>query len=416
MKGPAQYILFVFAIFAVTVILVMWSRQDGLAAMEELKTIYSADVTIVEERESVDGQRIEEEFIVGCNSEKLIDLEAFSKVLNRAGNPTVLDLTGCPNLTSFRGVDGLSSLKSIIAIDCPKLISADGVTGLPNLSELVLLDSQRFFDASAVRELPALRTIDMSGCLSLKELDVSRLPALQDLYVSRCRELAAIDLTPCPNLQQFYADGCAALAEIGGLGRLEKLTDLDVSNCDLLSHLNGLPKLKNLVVLNIRNVQLRDFQEVATLSSLRILRLGGQENLETLEPFAALTGLREIHLEACPNFHSLKGLPASVSQYAGFTFCPKLKSLSGLSAAKNLEQLDVSGCDTLSDLAGLEKMANLVQLSLTKCRQVTDINRVRPLKKLVIVLLGGSGVVPASIKELKQEMKNTSFDFLLAEQ
>ena len=61
-------------------------------------------------------------------------------------------------------------------------------------------------------------------------------------------------------------------------------------------------------------------------------------------------------------------------------------------------------------------MEELVQLSLTKCRQVTDIDRVRPLKKLVIVLLGGSGVLPASIEELKREMKKTAFDFLLAEQ
>ena len=405
MRGPARYILFVFAIIAVAVIFSMWKKQDRTAAEKILKDDYLADITVNEY-----------DFIVGCDSDKLVDLEAFSALLNRLGEPTILDLTACPNLASFRGVERLTSLKSLIAIDCPKLISAEGVSGLPELTEIVLTDSQSFSDASNLRNLRSLTTIDMSGCLDLKELDVSALPKLQNLYVSRCRKLAAVDLSSSANLQQFYADGCAALSEVKGLGKLRELTDLDVSNCDSLRKLEGVAMLDKLVVLDIRNVNLNDFSEIGTLSNLRVLRLGGQDHLESLEPFSGLTGLKEIHLEACPNFHSLKGLPASVSQYAGFTYCPKLTSLSGISVATGLEQIDLSGCESLTDVAELATLKNLVQLSLTKCRQVTDINHVEGLEKLAIVLLGGSGVVPASIKDLKRAMRQTVFDFLLAEQ
>jgi|GEM_PF-488971 len=407
MKDSARYVLFIFAIIVVVLILLMWKRQDQADATKELKETYSADITVV------DG----EDFIIGCNSDLLTDLEAFAKVVKRVGKPTVLDLTGSPNLASFRGARLLPSLKSLIAIDCPKLTNADGISGLPELTELILTDSKNFSTSADVRKLPALESIDMSGCLPLTGLDVSELPALQNIYLSRCRNLKEIDLSSSHGLRQLFVDGCAALRKIKGLGQLRELTDLDVSNCDSLTDLDGLGSLKKLVVLDIRNMQLGDFRDVAALSSsLRVLRLGGQENLETLESFSSLNGLREIHLEACPNFRSLKGMPASVSQYAGFTYCPELKSLEGLSAAVNLEQLDVSGCQNLSDVAELEKMKNLVQLSLTRCRQVTDIHSVKNLKKLAIVLLGGSGVAPASIQDLKKSMKNTVFDFLLADQ
>ena len=68
--------------------------------------------------------------------------------------------------------------------------------------------------------------------------------------------------------------------------------------------------------------------------------MGGNESIENLEPFSALSELREIHLEACPNFSSLKGIPSGLTQYAGFTYCPKLTSLEGIEGAPVLEKVN----------------------------------------------------------------------------
>src|SRR5690606_26830136 len=159
----------------------------------------------------------------------------------------------------------------------------------------------------------------------------------------------------------------------------------------------GVERLGALVVLDIRNVDLDDFSGIATLPKLRVLRMGGQDAIGTLEPLSPLSSLRELHLEACPNLRSLRGIPSGLSQYAGFTHCPQILSLDGIEAAPALEQLDLTGCENLADIASVAKLEGLVQLSLVKCREVTGIGAVEKLPKLVIVLLGGSGVAPAAV-------------------
>jgi len=404
MKNAPRFVLLLFAIVAVVVILTMWKKQDRARALEELETRFDAEISITDE-----------EFYVGCSSERLSDLVEFSKLVERVGEPKVLDVTGAPNLESFAGVQELISLESLVAIDCPKLTSAEGVATHPGLAEIVLTDCFAFGDASAVRDLPALETLDLSGCRELTSIDVSTLPALRNLYLSRCREISNLDVTACPELRQLYLDGCAGLDTIVGLGRLGELTDLDVSNATGLSDLEGVGDLEKLVVLDVRNVALSSFDEIGSLPSLRVLRMGGQGNLETLEPFTGLPELREIHLEACANLRSLEGMPPTVSQYAGFTHCPRLESLDGVEAAAKLEQLDLTGCENLSDVSALAELRQLVQLNLVKCRQVTDISPVEKLENLVIVILGGSGVVAAAVEKLEPANEDVIFDFAVSE-
>jgi internalin A len=404
MKDAARYLILGFAVLAVIAILVMWKRQDRASALDELKNRYEADVVYTGE-----------ELTIGCASERLVDLIDFADVVARAGEPAILDLTGAPNLESFAGVEKLLGLESLIAIDCPKLVSAEGVSRHPGLKELVFTDSRNLTDASAIQNLPALETLDLSGCEELGSIDVSQLPSLRNLYLSRCRNLTSLDVSQVPDLKQLYLDGCAAVESVAGLGVLSSLTDLDVSNATSLTSLEGISGLNSLVVLDIRNVELSDFSEIGKLQSLRVLRMGGHSALETLEPFAGLTELREIHLEACVNFHSIKGIPATVSQYAGFTHCPKLTSIEGIEKASGLEQLDLTGCDNLTGIDPVAELRNLVQLSLVKCRKVQDIAPAASLEKLVIVMLGGSGVVPAAVEKLEPANKEIIFDFAVPE-
>ncbi len=404
MKSAVRYIVLIFAVISVVAVLSVWKKHDREAAIQELENRYDADVTVGDD-----------DFHIGCSSELLVDLVDFASVVNRVGEPSILDLTGAPNLESFSGFEILGSVKSLIAIDCPKLVSAKGVMGHPGLEELVLTDSANFRDASEVRDMRSVLTLDFSGCREMESFEISRLPLLENLYLSRCRKIKAIDLTQLSGLRQLYLDGCSNLESIEGLDQQTKLTDLDVSNATTLQRLDGIEKLAGLIVLDMRNVDISDYGGIGKLPSLRVLRMGGQDSIETLEVFSGLNELREIHLEACPNFRSIKGIPASVSQYAGFTHCPKLTSLSGIGASKNLEQLDLTGCRNLVDVIELSQLENLVQLSLVKCRQVTDITPVKELEKLVIVMLGGSGVIPASIEDLETANKDIIFDFAVGE-
>lgn len=403
MKDTARYLILSFAVLAVIAVLVMWKKQDKAEALKELSERYKADISI-----------LEEDFAVGCSSDLLVDLVEFSELLARAGEPTILDLTGASNLESFSGIEKLLKVHSLIAIDCPKLTSAHGVAKHPALREIVLTDSRQFSDASAINGLPALETVDFSGCEALEDIDVSGIPQLNNLYLSRCRKVKALDVTSVPGLKQLYLDGCSGLASLSGLESLTKLTDLDVSNASALESLESIESLTSLIVLDIRNVAISDFAGIGELPALRVLRMGGNEAIENLEPFSGMKELREIHLEACPNFSSLKGIPTGLSQYAGFTYCPKLTSLEGIGAAVGLEQLDLTGCEALKDVSSLKGLNNLVQLSLVKCRLVDDVSVIESMEKLVIVMLGGSGVVSASLENLKPVNDEIIFDFTVS--
>ncbi|MDF1826195.1 MAG: hypothetical protein P1U68_16230 [Verrucomicrobiales bacterium] len=403
MKEAVRYLILSFAILVVIAMLVMWKKQDRAQAFVELKERYEADISVTDE-----------DFFVGCSSERLIDLVDFAELLARAGEPTILDLTGAPKLESLSGVEKLLKVHSLIAIACPNLKSAEGVARHPALRELVFTDSSLLADASAVHSLPALETLDFSGCEALTNFEISKLPQLKNLYLSRCREISTLNVTAAPGLKQLYLDGCSGLEILEGLTNLSALTDLDVSNASSLEKLSGVENLSSLIVLDIRNIAISDFSGIGQLPVLRVLRMGGNESIETLEPFSEMTALREIHLEACPNLASLEGMPSGISQYAGFTYCPKLTGLKGIEAAPGLEQLDLTGCESLKDVSALESLSSLVQLSLVKCRQVSEVSVIESMEKLVIVMLGGSGVVPASVEKLNAVNDEIIFDFTVS--
>lgn len=394
-------LIFLFVVAVVVAIVVIQSKnQDRTLALQEMKERFAA--TYVDSGE---------QSYLACASDALVDLEELGLLMQRIGQPEILDLTGASELRSFQGIRRFKRLRSLVAIDCPQLTSAAGLAGHPTLEEVVCLDSASFGDAADIRELPRLLTLDLSGCLALKQLSLASLPRLENLSLSRCHKLSSIELSQLTRLRQLYLDGCAELRNLPGLDQLTRLTDLDISNLSSLESITGIRKLAELIVLDLRNVPISDFSEIGHLPKVRILRLGGQEGLSDLTPFADLTTLKEIHLEACPDFRSLSGIPSSVSQYAGFTHCPELRSLAGLEAAQGLIQLDLTGNEHLSDLAALAKLPELSQLNLSQCSAVTDVAVVENLEKLVIVMLGKSGVAPASVESLKPKNKDLIFDF-----
>ena len=404
MNSATRYLVMAAATIVAVMVLVLWKRADREAALEELRKQFNAQVV---ERDN--------EFFIGCDGEALIDLVEFASLVKRVGEPTVIDLTGAPNLQSLDGCERLTSVVSLVVIDCPNLKSVAGVSSHPNLAELIVMDATKLVDASPIRRLPSLVTLDLTGSVALEKFDMVGLSALENLYLSRCRELTSLDVSSLPLLKQLFLDGASRIKSVTGLERLDQLTDLDISNASSLVGLKGVSGLSSLIVLDILTVDVPNFYEIVHLSSLRVLRMGGQASITSMESLSGLLSLKEIHLEACPNFSSIKGIPTSVSQYAGFTHCPKLETLSGIEVCEGLEQLDVTGCRNLKEIKQVSQLQSLVQFSLVKCRRVTDITPVADLAELTVVMLGGSGVLPDSIEDVKMANSEIIFDFAVGE-
>lgn len=405
--GFAKIILFGFCIIAVALILLRWKINDRAEALKTLENVYRVEFDL-----------FNDEIHVRATSPKIKDLNQLAALIERAEKlksgeklvPWVLDLTGNPNLKTFHGVSRLQGLRSIIAVDCPKLENLNGISGLPHLSELLVSHNGALRDISAIKNLPSLVTLDLTASSLLLKFDVTGLPSLENLYLSGCHSLESLDVTTHGNLKQLYLDGCRFIEAIEGLGQLTQLTDLDVSNCQKLRNLKGLTNLGELIVLDMRNIELPDFSVIGELPKLDTLRLAGQGGLSSLAPFSGLQSLREIYVESCPNLVSVAGLPAT-AEYLGVVRCDNLKSLDGIDSASDLQHVDFTSCDGLEDTLALGKLQELTRLSFLSCRKISDISHLQENKKLALVRLGGTGVVPTDIEPLQELLPDTVFDF-----
>ena len=85
--------------------------------------------------------------------------------------------------------------------------------------------------------------------------------------------------------------------------------------------------------------------------------------------------------------------------------------------ATKLRQLDCTGCENLEDISALKDLEHLRQLSLVDCRKIEDVKQLTSNTNLEIVVLGGSGVHPASIDEMREVFPEdkTIFDFSIPE-
>ncbi len=337
-----------------------------------------------------------------------------AELVLRVGKPQILDLTGAPALVSLKGAERLPSLTSIVAIDCPVLASAEGVSGLPELTQLHFTDSVGLSDTTAIQRLPNLKSLDLSGCVALEETGLKELPSLENLYLSRCRSLKSLDVSAFPGLRQLYVDGCAGLTAITGLERLTSLTDLDVSNATGLAGLPGVGGFPN---------------SSSSISGIWISRISrGSPRCRNFESCAWAGRMRSKHwnrsLPWRPSANFTSRPARTSNRCAGFLRGLAVCGFYLLSEARFTRRGRVGGgarasrcdgCENLVDVSAAAKLTGLVQVSFVKCRGVTAVPFVETLPKLRIVMLGGSGVVPAVVEGLKAANEEIIFDFAVAE-
>ncbi len=387
---------------------------DGIELGERLPDTAELEVSVT------GGDLFDEEGEIVPNSHtatlEMTNLKELGRLLAKSGNIEVLDLQSCPELTSLEGIEQIPSLKSLNIVDCPKFADAKGIGSLKSVESLVVVACKALSDVSELGGMTALNSMDLSGCEKLTALpDLSEISKLEYIYLSGCFDLESADFSGNTSLRQLLVDGCRSLKAVGGLQNLSQLTDLNVSSCHSLKSVDGLDALKSLIVLDARNIDAIKMEAVGKLQNLETLRLAGQMGVTDLTPFTGMKSLAEMHLEAMPDLESLAGMPTTISQFAGFPHCVKLKSLDGIEAAENLQSLSMAGCLGLRDISAVSACKIMVQIDLMGCRGVTDVSGLSELEDLSFILLGGSGVAEATVGDLQKALPEAAFDFTLGQ-
>ncbi|XP_020224189.1 disease resistance-like protein DSC1 [Cajanus cajan] len=326
-------------------------------------------------------------------------------------------------------LDGCSSLKEIL-VASEKMTSLDlSRTAIHALSSSMLSCSKlENFDLSDCKFIEtfnlhsgSLRTLNLNGCSSLKEISVASekmisldlsgtaIHALSSSMLS-CPKLEIFDLSDCKFIERFNLhsrslrtlnlNGCSSLKEITVAS--EKMTSLNLSGtaiCALSSSMLSCPKLEIFDVSDCKFIESFNLP----LRSLRILYLDGCSSLKEISVTAG--EMMGIFLSGCKLIESLNLHSKSLKELhlGGFSFVEeisvasekitKLKfssatipSLSlSIGHPLSLEVLDLSGSNIESFPANIKNLSMLKELSLRGCRELVSLPELPPsLRKLCL--------------------------------
>nr|KYP59350.1 TMV resistance protein N [Cajanus cajan] len=267
----------------------------------------------------------------------------------------------------------------------------------------------------------SLRTLNLNGCSSLKEISVASekmisldlsgtaIHALSSSMLS-CPKLEIFDLSDCKFIERFNLhsrslrtlnlNGCSSLKEITVAS--EKMTSLNLSGtaiCALSSSMLSCPKLEIFDVSDCKFIESFNLP----LRSLRILYLDGCSSLKEISVTAG--EMMGIFLSGCKLIESLNLHSKSLKELhlGGFSFVEeisvasekitKLKfssatipSLSlSIGHPLSLEVLDLSGSNIESFPANIKNLSMLKELSLRGCRELVSLPELPPsLRKLCL--------------------------------
>ena len=156
--------------------------------------------------------------------------------LEKHGQLTELDLSGCKNLTELPGLEYHTKLSKL------NIMGSENITRLPELGKLTQLTQLSLWGCSKLTELSELKNLtqltrlNLVGCTNLTEL-----PGLEKLT-----QLTSID---------FWS--CSSLTNLPSLDMLTHLAKLNLFGCSKLKELPSLRGLTSLRYLNLRAMRLR---------------------------------------------------------------------------------------------------------------------------------------------------------------
>ncbi|CAI0427637.1 unnamed protein product [Linum tenue] len=355
-------------------------------------------------------------------------------------NLTVLSLT-MTEITKLTG--NIGRLKNLQAIDSGHLPQSQEVvvvlptslkhlslssSQVPNLSELQDLEELSFERCDQL-EIPGdiwkmskLKTLELrDSSFSNSGMISSTLPSsLNSLLIHGCEPLVRLpSLANLNNLKELKLMRIQ-VREIQGLGDMEMLETLVISNAPNLIHLNGLENLLLLKTLKVEGCDvLEKLPSISNLTKLEVLEIISCRSLSEIQGLGELgENLKVLNIAGCTQLMEIRGLEQLESLesidmdietllISGFgelttvygleklesltslsmVYCTSMRELPDLSGLKNLKNLSIGGCTQLMDITELERSELLETLDMSGCksiRKLPDLSGLRNLEKLII--------------------------------
>lgn len=150
------------------------------------------------------------------------------------------------------------------------------------------------------------------------------------------------------SIKELHLLDCASLEDISELGKIKKLSVLNIVFCSKLASLTGLEHLKSLKELEVSGSYfLNDFSPLTSLKKLTKLDLS-ECSLEHLKGMVPIPNLKKIILENCRQLKSLEGMNVLQNlKEIDLTYCDALQNIFALTMLPNVQKIDMSHCDYL---------------------------------------------------------------------
>lgn len=345
-----------------------------------------------------------------------LELRGFSFPVN--SNLTGLVLQNCAireTIASLANFPALTFLQIVLP-------SSYARANLENLAQLQQLEELRLLGAGVegniaalVRNNPNLHLLDLANCqLNRDDMkSVAALTSLSELYL-RCTSISANDLAPIAGMKTLRRLDLSAAdlvnSDFSLLSKLE-LVDLDLSYSYIASlvYLTHMTSLTHLGLEGCTNLTQEGVANLAQLSRLSLLRLGGTNLSYTiLSEVGKLSRLTElgirglagdvnaslVHLTKLSQLRFLNVSKTNLSN-VGLAQLAKITSLTGLDLSSASSSVNDAGAAQLSQLTALRRLelrhfrrltvrgvASLACLPSLELLNITDCNRVR-LEKFI---------------------------------
>jgi Leucine-rich repeat (LRR) protein len=278
------------------------------------------------------------------------------------------------------------------------------------------LHDWQYFDASQYAR-NILANLDLDRCVLIAET-VAMIDAIPLIVGVRSVRVSCQDATinfaqwsHLSNLQEIDWPTSSPMHSLEGIGTLQQLKKLSLSNFRNLTDLGDLHQLKSVQELYLSGCHnLHNIDSLGELTSLKVLVLDGCVDIRDFTPIASLTNLRSLSLDKCrvsdlsfcANLHGLRTLRVKnnglITNISGLRACNDIRRLhlslgmrveSGLQLASNapLEELSLSGSVSVYDIDSLASFTGLKRLSIDGISWLTSLSSLsdlRSLKRLAI--------------------------------
>ena len=225
-------------------------------------------------------------------------------------------------------------------------------------------------------------TINLANCKRLTALDITQGHSLQDVNgLGQLNALRRVSLSNCPRWQagvrlpptveQLEIEHLPLLASVDLTGAVLRL--LAIRSCPKLEIL-GRPQMEFLEHVSLGGVEWHGVDWLEECEALRTLSMNtyGGERI----PLKAARQLETLELVHCPRVTAIDWPRSDVLTRVRVSGASRLTDIRELVSCPQLEELDVSFCTNLTDISPLRHLRKLKHVDLTGCGSGLDLSAV----------------------------------------